>query len=120
MKRVSPTAEPKCRAAQADDSYRPIDPSTDAADVALLGDGPQATEIDVGRFSAQADGLGARSHQPQKRSGRPQPRTQRAQCARDRVRARSRGRIRQVDERFAERSLEPTQTRSLVREMLTA
>lgn len=33
-----------------------IDPSTDVAYVALLGAGPQATEIGVGRFSAQADG----------------------------------------------------------------
>jgi GNAT superfamily N-acetyltransferase len=33
-----------------------IDPATDAAYVALLGKGPQATEIGVGRFSAQADG----------------------------------------------------------------
>lgn len=33
-----------------------IDPRTDAAFVALLGTGAQATEIGVARFSAQADG----------------------------------------------------------------
>jgi GNAT superfamily N-acetyltransferase len=33
-----------------------INPSTDAAFVALLGTGAQATEIGVGRFSAQTDG----------------------------------------------------------------
>lgn len=33
-----------------------INPSTDAAYVALLGTGAQATEIGVARFSAQADG----------------------------------------------------------------
>jgi GNAT superfamily N-acetyltransferase len=33
-----------------------INPPTDAAFVALLGAGAQATEIGVGRFSAQADG----------------------------------------------------------------